>query len=177
MAPRFTAAPLTREHAVLRVGEESDLPALTDVYNHYVTTSIVTFDDVPFTVDQRREWFHHYAPSGPHRLVVADVAGTAVGYATSSPFRPKPGYRTSVETSVYIGPDAVGRGIGHRLYAALFAHLADQPVHRAYAGVALPNPASVALHERFGFSRIGTYEEVGTKFGHWVDVEWFQRAL
>ena len=161
----------------VRPGEERDLVALTTIYNHYVTTSHVTFDDVPFSVDERRAWFSHYAPTGPHRLLVAEQSDEILGYATSSPFRPKPGYRTSVETTVYVATDAGGRGVGNALYARLFAELAEEGLHRAYAGLAVPNPPSRALHLRFGFTSIGVFREVGTKFGRFVDVEWFERPL
>jgi phosphinothricin acetyltransferase len=100
-----------------------------------------------------------------------------LGYATSSPFRPKPGYLTSVETSVYLRPDATGHGLGTLLYRAVFDALAGQDLHRAYAGVALPNDASVRLHERLGFREIGTFVEVGRKFGRYWDVLWFERSL
>ncbi|MEP6649146.1 MAG: N-acetyltransferase family protein [Lapillicoccus sp.] len=161
----------------IRPGEEGDLVSLTTIYNHYVTTSHVTFDDVPFSVDQRRGWFSHYATTGPHRLLVAEDEGVVVGYATSGPFRPKPGYRTTVETTVYVAEDAGGRGVATALYSQLFADLADNDLHRAYAGVAVPNPASRALHLRFGFASVGVFREVGTKFGQYVDVEWFERPL
>ena len=161
----------------VRPGREDDLVALTAIYNHYVTTSHVTFDDVPFSVDERRSWFAHYATTGPHRLVVAEDEGHVLGYATSSPFRPKPGYRTSVETTVYVAPDAGGRGVGNALYTRLFEELADERLHRAYAGLAVPNQPSRALHLRVGFTPIGVYREVGTKFGRYVDVEWFERPL
>ena len=161
----------------VRPGREDDRVALTAIYNHYVTTSHVTFDDVPFSVDERRDWFSHYAGTGPHRLLVAEHEGRVVGYATSSPFRPKPGYRTSVETTVYVADGAAGRGIGNALYARLFAELADEGLHRAYAGLAVPNEPSRALHLRFGFTPIGVYREVGTKFGRYIDVEWFERPL
>jgi phosphinothricin acetyltransferase len=161
----------------IRPGEERDLVALTSIYNYYVTTSHVTFDDVPFSVDERRAWFSDYAPTGPHRLLVAEENDKIVGYATSSPFRPKPGYRTSVETTVYVAADAGGRGVGKVLYASLFAELAEEDLHRAYAGLAVPNLPSRALHLRFGFTAIGLFREVGTKFGRFVDVEWFERPF
>jgi phosphinothricin acetyltransferase len=165
---------------VVRAALLADVPALTDIYNHYVRTSGVTFDTTEFTVEARHEWFSHYATTGPHRLLVAvdgGSAGTVLGYATSSPFRPKPGYVTSVETSVYLRPDAIGRGLGTLLYRAIFDALAGQDLHRAYAGVALPNDASVRLHERLGFREIGTFVEVGRKFGRYWDVLWFERSL
>ena len=165
---------------VVRAALPADVPALTDIYNHYVRTSGVTFDTTEFTTQQRQEWFSHYATTGPHRLLVAVDSGSAgmvLGYATSSPFRPKPGYVTSVETSVYLRPDAIGRGLGTLLYRAIFDALAGQDLHRAYAGVALPNDASVRLHERLGFREIGTFAEVGRKFGRYWDVLWFERSL
>lgn len=161
----------------VRPGEERDLVALTSIYNYYVTTSHVTFDDVPFSVDERRAWFSHYAPTGPHRLLVAEEGDEILGYATSGPFRPKPGYRTSVETTVYVAADAGGRGVGNALYTRLFAELAEEDLHRAYAGLAVPNAPSRALHLRLGFTPIGVFREVGTKFGRFVDVEWFERPL
>lgn len=100
-----------------------------------------------------------------------------LGYATSSAFRPKPAYATSVEVTVYLAPHARGRGVGTLLYKALFEALADEDVHRAYAGIAQPNEASARLHERFGFRHVGTYREVGRKFGRYWDVAWFEKEL
>lgn len=155
----------------------ADLAALTDIYNHYVRSSPVTFDTEERSVEQRHEWFGHYAVTGPHRLMVAVAGEQVVGYATSSPLRPKPGYSTSVETTVYCHPGFTGRGVGSSLYRELFSALAGEDLHRAYAGVALPNGASVALHERHGFRAIGTFGEVGRKFGRYWHVRWYERGL
>jgi phosphinothricin acetyltransferase len=154
-----------------------DLAQITDLYNHYVLTSPATFDVTPFTVDERREWFGHYADAGRYRLLVADDAGSVLGYCTSSPYRPRAAYDTTVETSVYVRHDAQGRGVGTALYRELFAAIAAQDLHRAFAGITVPNPGSVALHERFGFRSIGRMHEVGRKFGRYWDVEWFEREL
>jgi phosphinothricin acetyltransferase len=162
----------------IRAGREEDLVALTRIYNHFVKNTHVTFDLEPFTVDARREWFGHYATTGRHRLLVAEAAGSeVVGYATSGRFRDKPAYAPSVETTVYCAPQAIGLGVGSALYAALFEALQDEDVHRAYAGVALPNQASLALHRRFGFTEIGTFREVGRKFDKWWDVTWLERVV
>ena len=161
----------------IRAGVAGDLAELTALYNHYVEGSLATFDDVPFTLDQRREWLSHYATTGPHRLLVAVEGEALLGYATSSPFRPKPGYRTTVETSVYVAADAAGRGVGSALYSALFDAIEGHGLHRAVAGVAVPNPASVALHAQFGFTPVGTFTQVGQKLGQWVDVAWFEKPL
>ncbi|MEU8944606.1 N-acetyltransferase family protein [Streptomyces sp. NPDC048489] len=107
----------------------------------------------------------------------AGPAGRILGYATSSGFRPKAAYATSVEVSVYLAPGAGGRGVGTLLYEALFRALAGEDLHRAYAGVAQPNEASVRLHERFGFRHVGTYREVGRKFGRYWDVAWYEKDL
>lgn len=161
-------------------GVEGDLVALTDIYNHYIRETPITFDVAPVTPRDRRPWLLSHPEDGPHRLMVARDPGTPrgiLGYATSSPFRPKAAYATSVETSIYLAPGAGGHGIGTLLYKQLFDALAGEDVHRAYAGVTLPNEASVRLHERFGFRRVGVYEEVGRKFGTYYDVAWFQKRL
>ncbi|MEU1053417.1 N-acetyltransferase family protein [Streptomyces sp. NPDC005876] len=169
------------EHAEVQVrpGTEGDLEALTDLYNHYVSETPITFDTRPFTPQERRPWLLSHPEDGPHRLMVAADADSQriLGYATSSPYRPKPAYSTSVEATVYVAPDAGRRGIGTLLYKALFAALAGEDVHRAYAGIAQPNEASVRLHERFGFRHAGTYTEVGRKFGRYWDVAWYEKEL
>jgi len=161
----------------IRPAVDADLPALNDLYNHYVRETHITFDIEPITLEARREWFTHYGTTGRHRLLVATEADRLLGYATSSPYAPRPAYETSVETSIYLAPDAAGRGIGSRLYEALFRLLDGEDVHRAYAGVALPNPASIALHERFAFALVGRYTEQGRKFGRYWDVAWYERQL
>jgi phosphinothricin acetyltransferase len=161
----------------IRPPQPSDLPELTALYNHYVVTSPVTFDIEPFEVEQRRAWFEHYAPAGRHRLFVAECDGRVRGYATSSLFRSKQAYDPSVETTVYVAAGFTGQGIGARLYQALFEALEKEDVHRAYAGVTLPNPVSLALHRRFGFLPVGQYDEVGRKFGRFWTVEWLEKKL
>jgi phosphinothricin acetyltransferase len=165
------------DSALVRGAESGDLPALTDLYNHYVRTSPATFDLEPASLDSRRQWMNRYAGSGPHRLLVAIDEGELAGYATSGKFREKPGYLTSVETTVYVHPERHARGIGSRLYAALFSALANEDVHRAYAVIVLPNPASIALHEKFGFQPVGLFREAGRKFGRYWDARWFERPL
>jgi phosphinothricin acetyltransferase len=191
----------------VRPGTEADLDALTDIYNHFIHETAITFDTVAFTSGERVPWLRSHPEDGPHRLLVAqavsgaisetvteevtegvtegvtetasqDVASARIlGYATSSPFRPKAAYSTSVEVSVYCAPDALGLGIGTLLYEALFDALKGEDVHRAYAGIALPNDASARLHTRFGFRHIGTYHEVGRKFGRYWDVAWYEKRL
>ena len=162
---------------IVRPAAADDLPRINDIYNHYVLHSQSTFDIEPIQIEQRREWFTHYATSGPHRLLVADDDGIVLGFATSSPFRARAAYATSIETSVYCDPDRLGAGIGSDLYGRLFEDIKGEDLHRAYAGVSLPNDASVSLHERFGFVKVGEYTEVGRKFGRYWNVSWFEKPL
>ncbi|CAL9501536.1 Phosphinothricin N-acetyltransferase [Streptomyces sp. enrichment culture] len=163
----------------VRPGVEGDLAALTDLYNHYVSETPITFDTEVFTPEERRPWLLSHPEDGPYRLMVATDAGSQeiLGYATSSPHRPKPAYSTSVETTVYVAPHAGRRGVGTLLYRSLFEALAGEDLHRAYAGIAQPNEASTRLHERFGFRYVGTYEQVGRKFGRYWDVAWYEKPL
>ena len=161
----------------IRPAAGSDLPRLTEIYNHYVVHTPVTFDLEPYTVERRAAWLEQFAPTGRHRLLVAEEAGVVHGYAGTMRFRFKPAYDPTVETTVYCSPEAIGKGIGSRLYAALFEALADEDIHRVVAGYTMPNPASAALHERFGFRPVGVYSEVGRKFGRYWDVAWGERPL
>lgn len=161
---------------VIRTAQSGDLPRLTEIYNHYVIHTPVTFDIEPYSVEQRGRWFEQFALNGRYRLLVAEDAGRIVGYAGTTCFRPKAAYETTVETTVYCDPTAVGRGIGSRLYKALFRGLEGEDIHRYVAGYALPNPATAALHQRFGFKTVGIFTENGRKFGRYWDVAWVERA-
>ncbi len=155
----------------------ADLPALTDIINHYIVHTPITFDMEPYTVETRRAWFDDHAPRGKYRLLVADDAGDVIGYATTSPWRPKAAYGTTVESSVYCRHDACGRGVGSSLYRALFHAIGTEDVHMIVAGATMPNDASRALHERLGFRQVGVFSAVGRKFDRFWDVAWFQRSL
>jgi len=160
---------------VVRAAHRDDLPRLTEIYNHYVLTTPVTFDVEAYTVERRVSWFEQFATSGRYRLVVATNGPMIVGYASTTRFRPKPAYETTVESTVYCAPDCAGRGIGARLYNALFDAIAGEDVHRIVAGYVLPNPASARLHERFGFTSVGIFTANGRKFGRYWDVAWVER--
>jgi phosphinothricin acetyltransferase len=160
-----------------RAATLQDLPALTQIYNHYIVQTPVTFDLRPVTPGERRPWFNDHSTTGRYRILVAeDAVGQVIGCASSSRWRPKAAYDTTVESSVYCHPEQTGKGIGSLLYQALFDLLEHENVHRVVAGITLPNPASVRLHERFGFRRVGDFSEVGFKFGRYWDVAWFERA-
>lgn len=162
----------------VRVASADDLPRLLEIYNHYVTHTHVTFDTEPLSLPERRVWFDAFAKEGPYRLFVVEAGAGVSGYASSREFRNKPAYIRSVETSIYLAPEAAGSGLGSALYSQLLGTLAEEEtVHRAYGGIALPNDASIALHRRFGFKPVATFSEVGFKFGRYWDVAWFERAV
>jgi phosphinothricin acetyltransferase len=162
---------------IIRPAGIDDVPRMTAIYNHYIVHTAISFDLEPFTVDERRAWFEHYSTSGRHRLFVAESGGGVLGYAASSPFRPKRAYQTTVETTIVCAPEAVGLGIGGKLYGALFSALQEEDVHLAVAGITVPNHGSVDLHERFGFTRAALFREVGRKFDQYWDVAWYERRM
>lgn len=162
----------------IRRGAVDDVPRLTEIYNVYVRDTPVTFDIEPWSVERRRaEWFDHYADSGRHQMLVAEEGSDVVGYATSSVFRPKAAYETTVEATIYLAPDAKGRGIGRALYSELLDRLRKEDVRRVLAGITLPNPASKALHERLGFTQVAHFTEVGRKFDRYWDVIWLEKKM
>ena len=160
----------------IRAAERRDLARLTEIYNHYVIHTPVTFDIEPYTAEKREVWFAQFALAGRHRLLVAETSEGVVGYAGTTSFRPKAAYDTTVETTIYCAPESAGQGIGTRLYAALFEALKSEDIHRYVAGYTLPNPATAAIHEKFGFKVVGIFRENGRKFGKYWDVCWTERA-
>jgi L-amino acid N-acyltransferase YncA len=150
-----------------RVATEQDLPTVKAIYDHQVRTGISTFDLVEPPLGY---WTERLTSSrvGDH-LLVAERDGTVVGYAYSSTYRPRPAYDRTRETSVYLAADAVGQGLGRRLYDDLLGRLRADGIRVALAVVALPNPASEALHRACGFQRVGVLPEVGYKFERWID--------
>jgi phosphinothricin acetyltransferase len=156
----------------------ADLKRLTEIYNYYIIHSHATFDTEEFSIKKRETWFQNFSEEGAYRLFVARQEENVLAYASSTAFRPKPAYYQSVETTIYIDPLYLGRGIGLRLYHTLIRTLEQETsVHRAFAGIALPNEASANLHQRFGFKLIGVFTEVGFKFGRYWDVAWYDRDL
>ncbi|HEY5339199.1 MAG TPA: GNAT family N-acetyltransferase [Rhizomicrobium sp.] len=162
---------------LIRAAEPGDLPALLAIYNHYTVTTPINFDVEPRTLEQRAEWFAQFSPRGKYQCFVADDGGAVVGYACSTQFKEKAAYSTTIETSIYCASDRGGQGIGRKLYTTLFEALKGEDIHRAFGGITLPNAASVGLHAAMGFRHIGTYKEVGRKFGKFWDVGLFFRDM
>jgi phosphinothricin acetyltransferase len=161
---------------VVRSAADDDAPAINAIYNHYVATSPATFDVEPMSLRRRLTWLAERGDAS-HRALVARDQGHLLGFASSGSYMPRPAYDTTVLVSVYVHPEHTGSGIGAALYGELLDGLSRLDLHRAVAGITLPNPASVALHERFGFTQIGRFTEQGYKLGRYWDVAWFERPL
>lgn len=164
---------------VIRAAVDADLAQLAALYNHYILTTAATFDTEPHTVEQKRQWFSAYSTSGPYRVLVAEEPdGRIVGYSYSSPLYPKAAYDSSVATSVYLLPDQGGRGLGTRLWEALYAELVQvEGLHQLFALITLPNDASIALTKGRGYVSAGVWKEAGRKFDRYWDVSIWQRPL
>ena len=161
----------------IRPVRPSDLPTLLDIYNHYVVNTPITFDLEPRTLAQRQEWLDQFSLTGRYRCFVAARGETPIGWVCSARFKEKAAYDTSIETSIYLAPGEGGKGLGRRLYETLFEALKGEDIHRAFGGVTQPNAASVAVHKAVGFEHIGTYPEIGRKFGKYWDVALYVRAM
>ncbi len=150
----------------------ADGAALARIYNHYIATTVVTFEEEPVSAEEMMRRIVEV--TARHPWLVWEEHGAVVGYAYASPWKGRAAYRHAVESAIYLDHARTGSGIGTRLYAALIAELRTQGVHAVVGGVSLPNPASVALHERLGFAPVGAFREIGFKFGRWVDVGYWQ---
>ncbi len=162
---------------IIRPATRADLPRLVEIYNYYVINTPITFDLAPLTIEQRTPWFEEHSDRGRYRLLVAVENDHLLGYATTGRFRVKHAYDTTVDSSIYCAPEATGRGVGSKLYGALFDAIGGEDINRIIAGVTMPNDASVALHRRFGFQVVGTFSEVGRKFDRYWDVTQLERPL
>ena len=161
---------------VFRPAMLKDLGAINALYNDYILNSAATFDLEPISLSEKTRWFDQFDEGGRSQLWVAHQDSVLVGFATSQPFRPKAGYRNTVETSIYIASNAVGKGYGAALYRRLFLALDATPVKHAIAIVTRPNPASVKLHQQLGFRTVGELTDVGEKFGVSQSVYIMQRT-
>jgi phosphinothricin acetyltransferase len=154
------------------------LEAIARIYRHYVETSPATFDLIdPDPAYWRQMLGTCNADAGYYLLVALDADGEVLGYAKSGQFRERAAYDTTCETSIYVDADAQRRGVGVALYGRLIELLEASPLRLAVGGMTEPNPASAALHESLGFTKVGTFEGVGVKFDQAWDVTWYQRPL
>lgn len=151
--------------------------AILDIYAHHVRHGFATFDEEPPTLQERQPWFDQFAPTGLHQLLVAIEDERVLGYAASLAYRTHPAFARTVEFSVYLDPASSGKGVGSALYGELLDRVRAAGALTVLAGVALPNPASLALHKRMGFREVGVFEEYAEKRGQRVSSAWFQLTL
>jgi L-amino acid N-acyltransferase YncA len=160
----------------VRAATEADAPALANIYNHYVAQTVITFEEDPISAaDMVQRMDETRSASLP--WLIAQELDRVVGYACAAKWRERSAYRFSAEITAYLAPGERRRGIGSKLYAELFPLLQTRGIHAVMAGIALPNEASIALHEKFGMRKVAHFHEVGSKLGRWVDVGYWQRTF
>lgn len=159
----------------MRRASLADSEHIATIYNHYVLTTIISFETHPISADEMMHRMQERLDNYPWLVIEKD--NLLLGYAYGSPYRQRLAYRQTVETSIYLIPDATGRGLGTKLYSALLQILKTEGYHTALGIIALPNPRSVRLHEKLGFQQIAHLHEVGKKFGRWIDTGYWQKIL
>lgn len=153
----------------------SDAQSICDIYNEYVLNSTITFEEIPVPVNEMKSRIETATKEYP--WLVYEINRKVVGYAYGRRWRERAAYRNSVETGMYISSTFVGKGIGSKLEKRLLSILKEKSFHAVISGIALPNPASVALCERFGFEKVAHFKEVGYKFDKWIDVGYWQLII
>ena len=158
---------------MIRIVTPSDAPAIAEIYNYYILNTISTFEMEVVTPEEITVRIEKYLKVGPY--LVYEENKEVVGYAYLSHFRERKAYENTVESTIYLKNGLGGKGIGYQLYAELLSQAASK-CHTVIAGISLPNEASVRLHEKCGFRKIGHFSEVGRKFGKWIDVGFWQKS-
>ncbi len=160
---------------MIRPATEADAQAICNIYNPYISDTIITFEEEPVAVEEMTQRIHETISSLP--WIVIEDEGQVVGYAYASRWKSRCAYRYSVETTVYLSNAATGKGFGSLLYEHLIAELRQRSIHSLIGGIALPNAASVSLHEKFGFEKVAHFKEVGWKFNQWIDVGYWELII
>jgi len=163
---------------LIRNATINDTTAINGIINWYIENTAINFDTDPWALQRRSDWIASFnQPDSPYRMLVGESDGEIIGFANNTKFRSRSAYNSSTETTVYTAHNIKTRGRGGELYEALLQSVARENFHRAYAVITLPNPASVALHERLGFRLVGVMDEVGKKFGKFHDTAMYQKDL
>lgn len=160
----------------IRTADAQDAERICSIYNHYIATTSISFEEEPVAPADMVQRIADVASSKLPWLVMLD-GDKLIGYAYATKWRVRAAYRFAVESSVYLDPDYAGKGAGTMLYEALLAELRQRELHLVIGGIAQPNEASVRLHERLGFIKVAHFSEVGSKFGRWIDVGYWQLKL
>lgn len=160
---------------MIREVRTADAPRIAAIYNHYVRETVVTFEEEPVADAEMARRVAETAAGYP--WLVWEEGGEVLAYAHASSWKRRSAYRLTAESTIYAAPAATGRRIGSQLYPALIAVMQERGLHAAIGGISLPNPASIALHEKLGFVPVGVFREVGFKFGRRVDVGYWELLL
>ncbi|MGE3275118.1 MAG: arsinothricin resistance N-acetyltransferase ArsN1 family B [Vicinamibacterales bacterium] len=160
----------------VRDATDADAGAVVRIYNPFITGTVVTFEEVPIDAVEMRRRMADVRDASLPWLVIEEM-GQVAGYAYATRWRVRRAYRYAVEITIYLAPGHEGRGLGTRLYGALFDRLRAAGIHAVIGGIALPNAASVALHEKMGLRKVAHFEQVGFKFGRWIDVGYWETLL
>lgn len=160
---------------MIRPARITDSQILADIYNHYISTSTSTFEEVTISAQMMGERIQKIAKLFP--WIVFEVQGEILGYAYASEWKPRSAYRYTVESTVYIKNGQEGKGIGSALYSRLLTELRSLEIHAVIAGITLPNEASVLLHEKMGFVKVAHFKETGFKFDEWRDVGYWELIM
>ena len=160
---------------MIRAAVAADAPRICEIYNHYVQTTVITFEEKAVTPPEMTQRIADVTATFP--WLVYEAGGTILGYAYAAAWHKRSAYRYSVESTIYLAPDATRQGVGRQLYGMLIRELRAAGLHCMLGGIALPNEPSVALHEKLGFTKIGHIKEVGWKLDRWVDVGYWQLVL
>ncbi|EUJ39967.1 GNAT family N-acetyltransferase [Brochothrix campestris] len=161
---------------MIRIAQAKDAAAITAIYNEAILKTTAIYKNDPVTVADRRAWIARQAQEG-WPLFVYEIDETVVGYATYGSFRAYPGYRQTIEHSIYVNPTSAGRGIATALMQHLIAIAKQEGYHVMLAGIDSENSASIHLHKKLGFTFSGRMKEVGFKFDRWLDVDFYQMVL
>ena len=161
---------------IIRSASSTDAAAISRIYNPYIETTAITFEEVKVTEEEMARRIADVA-SAELPWLVLEVGNVLVGYAYATKWRARMAYRFSVESTVYLDPSDAGKGFGTILYNALLQELRRRGLHLVVGGIALPNAGSVALHEKLGFKKVAHFTEVGLKFGRWIDVGYWELNL
>jgi phosphinothricin acetyltransferase len=159
----------------IRPATENDLAAINDIYNHYVLSCTCTYQEAPEPLVGRQVWFHHH--DAQHPVIVAEAEGRVVGWGSLSKFHERSAFRNTVENSIYIHHEHHRRGVGSALLAELIARARTAGFRAIMAGIDGEQAASMALHTKFGFQKVGHLKQVGFKFGRWLDVIYMELLL
>lgn len=159
----------------LRLATKHDLPAINDIYNHYVLHSTCTYQTVPSTAEERTAWFNQH--DGKHPVTVVEENGGVIGWGSLGKFHPRQAYENSVEDSIYLHHDWRGKGVGSLLLADLIERATALGHHTVLGGISADQAGSIALHSKFGFTQCALFKQVGFKQDRWLDVIWMQRIL